>query len=408
MKLPTWIRTSLYGKLAKRVDYHPNVTYNIVFVHQKRATIMATDANNTTEMFGEKEVRWYQIAVRNGVADALERSIQRILIEQPTGSGKTLSIAFTLGDERIRTALNVDGDRPLRVLFAAHKHRLLTQAERTFADSLNVDIITQSIFSDITQDVIDAGWDLTVLDEAHHESCSSFQYHLERLGGAPIIGMTATSDRADGCLIKFEEIINPISREQAVAEKWLAETNLNTIVDTPSKDKTEVTQMIIDEFGHEFGQTMMFFRTKREVRTITQYLTDAGFKAIAVLDMSEKDLDATLDAFSAGKFQFILNCNKINEGVDVANCTDVYLGRQFGSYPQLNQVIGRAARPDSECNVWELINPLSSRNLDTTIVVGTPATHRLISKKRGKWIQQVFDYTTTKLSLWVDSIAKPV
>jgi len=355
------------------------------------------------EMFGDKEVRWYQIAACNGVASALEQSVSRILIESPTGSGKTITIAFTLGNDRIRAALGITDDRPLRVLFAAHKHRLLTQAERTFADSINVEIIPQSIFSEISQETLNAGWDLTVLDEAHHESCSSFQYQLEKLGNAPIIGMTATSDRADGCLIKFEVIINPLSREQAVAEGWLAETNLNTIVDTPAKDKTEVTKMIIDEFGHEFGQTMMFFRTKREVTTITNYLNDKGYKAIAVLNMSEKDLDETLDAFSAGEYQFILNCNKINEGVDVANCTDVYLGRQFGSYPQLNQVIGRAARPDSECNIWELINPLSSRNLDTTVVVGTPATHRLISKKRGEWIQQVFDYTTTKLALWTNN-----
>lgn len=353
-------------------------------------------------MFGDKEVRWYQIAVRNGVADALEHNISRILIEQPTGSGKTLSIAFTLGDKRIREALRIEGDRPLRVLFTSHKHRLLTQAERTFADSVNVELISQSIFSSIAPEIIKDGWDLTVLDECHHEACSSFQYHLEQLGNAPIVGMTATSDRADGCLIKFETIINPISRERAVDEGWLAETNLNTIVDTPAKDKTEVTKMIIDEFGHEFGQTMMFFRTKREVNTITKYLQDKGYNAVAVLNMSEKDLDEILDAFSAGEHQFILNCNKINEGVDVANCTDVYLGRQFGSYPQLNQVIGRASRPDSTCNIWELINPLSSRNLDTTVVVGTPATHRLISKKRGTWIEQAFDYTTTKLALWTD------
>ncbi len=75
-------------------------------------------------------------------------------------------------------------------------------------------------------------------------------------------------------------------------------------------------------------------------------------------------------------------------------CTDVYLGRSYGSYPQLNQVIGRASRPDSECRVWELINPLSGRNLDTTVVVGTPERHRLISKRKGKWVQQDFDYVT--------------
>lgn len=361
--------------------------------------------DQTTEYYGDQELRWFQIAARNGIIQALQDNVRRILVEMPTGSGKTTMIASSLDHPDLRQVLNISEDRPLRVLFVAHKHRLLTQAERTFVDSANVELIVHSMFSDIPQNVIDDGWDIAVLDESHHEACSSFQYQLEKLGNAPIVGMTATSDRADGCLIKFEVIINPLSRAQAVKEGWLAETNLNTIVDTPAKDKVEVTKMIIDEFGHEFGQTMMFFRTKREVTTITNYLIEKGFNAVAVLNMSEKDLDKTLDAFSAGEHQFILNCNKINEGVDVENCTDVYLGRQFGSYPQLNQVIGRAARPDSECNVWELINPLSSRNLDTTVVVGTPATHRLISKKRGQWIQQVFDYTTTKLALWIDSSA---
>ena len=70
------------------------------------------------------------------------------------------------------------------------------------------------------------------------------------------------------------------------------------------------------------------------------------------------------------------------------------LGRQFGSYPQLNQVIGRAARPDSDCNVWELVNPLSGRNLDTTVIVGTPEYHRLISKEGGQWVEREFDYVT--------------
>ena len=139
---------------------------------------------------------------------------------------------------------------------------------------------------------------------------------------------------------------------------------------------------------------MMFFRTKSEVAQIRDYLREKGYNAVAVLNQSDNELNDILDAFSRGEVQFILNCNKINEGVDVKGCTDVYLGRQFGSYPQLNQVIGRAARPDSECNVWELVNPIHGKNLDTTVVVGTPAVHRLLSKRHGEWKEQNFDYTT--------------
>jgi len=59
----------------------------------------------------------------------------------------------------------------------------------------------------------------------------------------------------------------------------------------------------------------------------------------------------------------------------------------------LNQIIGRAARPDSECQVFELINPLSGSNLDTTVVVGTPKRHVLCSSVgNGKFREREFDY----------------
>lgn len=346
------------------------------------------------EFYGEKELRWYQIAARNAVTSALEEQKLRILIVQPTGSGKTLTIAASMSYGPIRKALGVMDDRPLRVLFAAHKHRLLSQAEQTFMDESNVELIPQSIFSDIPQEVIDAGWDVTVLDEAHHESCGSFQFHLERLGQHPIVGLTATPDRADGCLIKFDVIINPISREQAVEEGYLAPTNIHTFVDVPSKDKIDVLRDIFENYAHQMGQSMVFVRTKKEVRGVVTILENLGYSVVGILNQSENELNTILDNFSRGEMKFIVNCNKINEGVDVKGCTDVILGRQFGSYPQLNQVIGRASRPDSECNVWELINPLNGRNLDTTVIVGTPESHRLVAKEGGKWVERQFNYIT--------------
>ena len=342
------------------------------------------------ELYGERESRWYQIEARNHVEKALEAGKKRILVVLPTGAGKTLTSGLVFSSERVKASLGVK-NRNLKLLFVAHKHRLLTQAEKDFANASGVDFIPQSAFSAIPKDIT---WDIVCIDEAHHEAMMTIQYQLDQYGKTPIIGLTATPDRADGHLIKFQEIVEPISRERAVEEGWLAETILNTIVDSADRDKRAITKDVIDNFGHQFGQTMMFFRTKQEVRDIHQYLIKKGYSAIAILDQKEKEVNNILDSFSAGKVQFVLNCNKINEGVDVIGCTDVYLGRQFGSYPQLNQVIGRAARPDSECRVWELINPINGTNLDTTVVVGTPAEHRLLSKRAGIWKEQMFDYTT--------------
>lgn len=344
------------------------------------------------EFYGDVELRWYQIAARNGVADALEKKINRVLIVKPTGSGKTLTIACSLSYEPIRQALGVKDGRPLRVLYAAHMHRLLSQAENTFAKEANVEIIPHCYFSDIPEDVLKEGWDVCVLDEAHHEACMSFQLQLEDLDNAPIIGLTATPDRPDGSLIKFEAIIEPISREQAVEEGYLAETNLNSFLDTSGTDKTEVLMKLFKSYAEEMGQTMVFVRTKREVTALTLYLQKLGYSAVSVMDQNPEQLDRVLKDFELKKIKFLVNCYKIGEGVDVKGCSDVVLGRQLGSYTQLNQIVGRAARPDCDCNVWELINPLSDRNLDTTVVVGTPKRHRLVYQKSGEWVEQEFDY----------------
>jgi superfamily II DNA or RNA helicase len=345
------------------------------------------------EYFGDKPMRWYQVAARNETVAALAAGEKRIMIVLPTGAGKTITIAATMGGREVLQALNIV-DRKIRVLFVAHKHRLLSQAEETFAADNNVELIIQSMMSEIPEDVTEAGWDLCVLDECHHEGCASFQYHLEKLGDFPIIGLTATPDRLDGCVVKFDHIINPISREQAVAEGYLAKTSIHTFVDVPSKEKIDVLTDIFETYAHQMGQTMVFVKTKKEVTALTTVLTNLGYETIGILNQSDRELDTILNDFSAGDVQFIINCNKISEGVDVKGCTDVVLGRQLGSYAMLNQIVGRAARPDSDCNVWELINPVSGRNLDTTVVVGTPEAHRLINKERGNWVERQFDYVT--------------
>lgn len=339
-------------------------------------------------------MRWYQIAARNQCIDFIKAGAKRIMIVQPTQTGKTVTIACSLSHPEMRKALGISGDKPLRVLFVAHTHRLLTQAEQTFADENNVQLIPQSMMSDIPQSVLNEGWDITVLDECHHEACSSFQYHLEQLGNKVVIGLTATPDRSDGCVIKFDYIINIISREQAVLEGILSPTHIHSFVDSPAKSKIDVITDIVMNYGHEMGQTMMFVKSIKEVKEVTKMLKGQGYLAIGLVGQSQRELDMLLNRFSEGMIQFIVSCDKVGEGVDVKGCDTVFLGRQFGSYTQLNQRIGRASKSDSECHVWELVNPLSGTNLDTTVIVGTPESHVLVSKEGGKWVERHFDYVT--------------
>ncbi len=59
-------------------------------------------------MFGDKEARWFQIAARNQVEDILESNpIARILVQMPTGVGKTVTSGLIFTSQRIRTNLGL-------------------------------------------------------------------------------------------------------------------------------------------------------------------------------------------------------------------------------------------------------------------------------------------------------------
>lgn len=342
--------------------------------------------------FGDKKMRWYQLSAVNEAIQAVIERITRILIVLPTGCGKTITIASTLNNPLLRNHFGLEEGEKLRVLFVAHTGRLLTQAERTFAEDSGVELILQSTQSAIPADLIEAGWHLTVLDEAHHEAMASVQYQLEHIGEHPLIGLTATPERADGCVIKFEKIINPISRQQAVEEGYLATTKLFSFVDGAEKNKTEIGKAILTAYVDIMAGTMVFVRTKNEINIIVEHITNLGYVAVGILDQNASELNDVLDAFSVGEIQFLVTCNRLGEGVDVKGCTTVLLLRTIGSYPLLNQIIGRAARPDTPCQVFEIINPLSAYNLDTTCVVGVPDTHTLIYQHRNEWVEEQFDY----------------
>lgn len=337
-----------------------------------------------------KQARFYQTETVNLVEQAIiTEGKRRILVVLPTGAGKTLTSRLILSSEILKSYLGVS-NRKIRVLFLANNNRLLHQAAEEYAGDDNIEIILQSTFSDIPESVIEAGWDITVLDEAHHEAMASIQYRLETITTAPVIGLTATPVRADGLMLKFDKILAPLSRTQAVDLGYLAKTYLNTVVDVGGADKTAILTEVFKEFRDQIGQTLLFVRTKEEARRMASILQDMGLSSVALLDQSDDEVNTLLKRFEDKEIQIVVNCNRISEGVDVKGCECVILGRQYGSYAQINQVIGRAARPDSDCNVWQLANPLK-KNLDAMDVVGQPEKHTLLWKEEGNWVNQDFN-----------------
>lgn len=342
-----------------------------------------------------KMPRFYQANAANAVADALVEGHNRIAIKGPTGCGKTLIGKLACLSIRVRQAMKlpeevVYGRKPLRVLYIAHKHRLIRQAQAEYAENSTVEIIPQSAMSKIPQSVIEAGWDVALIDECHHEAMTSIQKLLDSIVDRPIIGLTADDKRGDGVLIKFSKVIVSISEYEAAMRGFIEKTGINTIIDTGERNKVKLATDIISRYHGHMGNTIVFFRTEAEVNKMYTNMRRMGLSVGKLGSKStEADMDRMLDRLSAGEIQFLLNCQKIGEGIDTPNVTDVVLAINFKSHAQKKQFIGRAIRPDSPCAVWDFMNPLH-KSVESKSVVGATKYERLIYCHKGEWFEKLY------------------
>lgn len=352
-------------------------------------------ANLPTETFSERKKRTdrqYQTDCRTLTENALFDGKKRILIESPTGTGKTYMMKLIMLSEKVREALGKSPNDVLKVLFITHKNILNYQAFQEYGNESKIDLIGQSAMSDIPKETIDYGWDITFIDECHHEAMESLQRILPKISSKPIIGVSATPERGDFNIIKFEEIIIPITRQEAVEQGYLSKTDLISICDTSGKNKAPIISEVLENFHKEMGQTIIFVNTKKEINQITKTLDNLGLSNVGLLEQTDEELIEVIEYFESGDIQFLVTCQKISEGVNTTNCDTVFLGKQFSSNGEVNQAIGRGARlKDSglNCTVWQLSHP-SKDNVDALDIVDEVETHRLAYSLNDEW--QIVDY----------------
>ena len=342
----------------------------------------------TAEM--EFPARYYQINAVRTAADYLSVGFRRLLYVSPTGSGKTVLARMTATSNEIRDVLGINDkikanpDYKVRVLMIAGAERLLTQARDTFEGCDDIELITHSAFMEVPQHVVDEGWDLTFIDEAHHEAMTSIQKLLDVVAEKPIFGLTATPDRGDGLMLKFERFIYAITKDEAIRRKFIAVPSINSIIDSSGSDKLDIAKQVMELYGDEMGQTIVYFKTQKECRAFHEFLIGLGYKSHFL--KNEDNMNEIIKCFELGEIQFLINCQKLGEGVDIKGCTDVFLARQFNSKAEKEQYIGRSIRIDSESFTWEFVSPFKN-NILAIDLFRVVIYHRLIYKQKGDWYE---------------------
>ena len=312
-------------------------------------------------------MRDYQIDVLRRAAALMRSGVRRVLIQLPTGGGKTvLSIAALLAVEAIGA----------RGQFIVHRKELIDQTSRSFnAAGLDHTFIAsgRDFHNHYTTSIagvqtlvnkldIQFPPDMVIVDEAHHAAAKTWTTVFEAYPDAYILGLTATPERLDGVGLEehFDALVCGPTTGELIARGFLSpydyyapnrpdmtgvrtERDAETVMDTP--------ELVGDTVEH-------YLRLARNKRGIvfahsvehSKHLVDC-FKANGVraahLDgnMTEKERTRIDKRFRHGEFDILSNCSLLGEGYDVPGIEYVGIDRHTQSVSLFLQMVGRGLRP---------------------------------------------------------------
>lgn len=308
----------------------------------------------------------------------------------PTGAGKTMTARFLVSWGKMQKHLGVKPGENIRVLFVGG-HRLLTQAKKTFEGLNNVDLLLSTPGREIPKDF---NFHIAIYDEGHHEATDTWQDNLPTISNRPMVYLTATPERGDDVMIKVNVEVKAVNRIELENRGLLAKMRVYSILDPGLKANSRVDLLVeyIRQYDKEMGKVLVTVKTHKEAKLLYQRMQDElGLRVGLCVDVTKDEVDNIIHQLESGEIDYIVNCNKLNEGVDISGLTDVILGRQFRSAAELNQNVGRGIRPKSEGDnigkIHQFINPIK-KSLDACVDVGgVPESHWLRDFKDGAWRQ---------------------
>ncbi len=295
---------------------------------------------------------------RNGCGD-LEPPMRSVMIESPTGSGKTV-MAFVAA--KLMQSVYPD----LAIGWVAMRRDLLRQAQRANKNlGINVDNIHfVSMFASNPVELLAAKNSgkpiLLVADEAQHDAANSM-VHLHRIVDPQfILGMTATPFRTDRVKLCFDSIVKDAGIHALIEDGYLSRYHHYNIPDWD-------VETVADQYCAEpdrWGRSIFYFLTRYECCKLRQILLERGFFPryeralrsgnaidIATFDPvvdGDSDRERQIDAYLNNDTDKLINCMVLTEGFDDPSLKTVWVrdssrgptiqmaGRVFRKYPGLD------------------------------------------------------------------------
>ncbi len=329
-------------------------------------------------------LRSYQTECLEAIHNAKARGIARPLVSMATGLGKTL----------VFSALAKEMNR--RTLIVAHRDELIRQAidklQLVWPESSPLigvvkgelhqpdsHIVVASIQSASREgriiDLKRAGFDLLIIDEAHHAAAPTYERLIRDLGfldnstGKLLLGVTATPKRGDGVGLSsiFQEIVFSRSIAWGIKSGYLSPligrristrlslngvqtqagdfvaAQLSRAINIPGRNKLIVESYV--RYASDRMKTIAFCADVKHSQDLAEAFRKAGISSVAIHGGMEIDERRhVLSLFEGGEIRVITNCAVLTEGFDSPLVDSILLCRPTKSEGLYVQSVGRGTR----------------------------------------------------------------
>ena len=333
-------------------------------------------------------LREYQVVNKRKIYEAWHEGKRSIMLQMPTGTGKTRLFVSIVKDFHLWGASN---KRAVKVLLLAHRKELIDQISENVSKKYGlahglivsngleerrfpVQVGSVPTLSRRLERWSNKEFDIIIIDEAHHVKAESYKKIIDQYPEARILGVTATPYRLSGAGFhpEFDCLIQSQPVEQFIEEGYLSnyeyysikpDSRLQMEIDniaigfdgdyseaglSDCLDKDRIRAKIVDTYMQfaKGKKGLVYTINRAHNENVCQAFIERGVKAVAIDGMTPKELrDKLVEDFREGRVDVMCNVNIFSEGFDCPDAEFVQLARPTKSLSMYLQQVGRALRP---------------------------------------------------------------
>lgn len=345
----------------------------------------------------------YQLEMNKRIETAF-KDYQSIMVQMPTGTGKTHLLASVVSNYVQKSAKNI-------IWIIAHRRELVSQIEHTVSlfgidvnhkrpEACQVRVYSIQWLSRHLDDV-EGKPKLIIVDEAHHALAKTYSSTLDAYPKAKKMGMTATPCRlnGNGFTDLFETLLTAQPINEFIKAGYLAPFDYVSIP-SESEEVHKIDSMVkrgvdgdysVNEMSEVLDTRPSIERLYKTVKDfadgkkgivyaidiehathIAEYYQSKGLKAEVVTSKTkEAERDKLVNDFSEGLLDILIGVDIFSEGFNCPDVEFIQMARPTLSLAKYQQQVGRGLRIHKDKKYCMILD-----NVGLYRLFGSPASDR--------------------------------